>query len=164
MGKGLRRILNHLTAALAVAFAFSFALPAYGYSGWDGEGRREERKEQFAEELGLTQQQKEAMEAQKEASRAERRELYSEMKASRRALADELKKPETDRAAIDRIAADIKNVQGRITDHRIESFLATKEILTPEQFEKMAELNENRKNKHFKRGKPGREGKRSNMY
>lgn len=156
-----RRTLESLAAALAVVLVFSLAAPAYGYGGGEGEELREERSEELARELGLTQQQKESMEAQKEAARAQRRELYTRMRASRRALADELRKPGPDRAAIDRIAADIKDVQSRITDQRIESFLAVKEILTPEQFEKMTELRENKMGGKRRRGRLDRGEKRS---
>ena len=147
MENGIRRtVICSMAAAMLVTAPYVFAQPMRGHDG-EGKGgeKRTARMEKFAEELALTPEQREAMKAQKETSKAKMQEAQEELRTSRKALHEELQKPETDRTAIDNIVYRMKEAQGQLIDQRVDSFLAMKKILTPEQFQKMGEMKEDRK-------------------
>ena len=141
-----RTVIYSVAAAMLVAAPCVFAQPMRGYDG-EGKGgeKRTARREKFAEELGLTPEQREAIKAQKEESKTKIKEVQEELRTSRKALHEELKKPETDRTAIDNIVYRMKEAQGELIDQRVNRFLAMKKILTPEQFHKMGEMKEAKK-------------------
>jgi Spy/CpxP family protein refolding chaperone len=147
MKNGIKRtVICSVAAAMLLAAPRVFARPSYAHEGGgEGRGERAAGREKFAEELGLTQEQKDAMKAQREQSRAKMKETREKLRDSQKALHEELQKPETDSAAIDNIVYRIKEAQGELIDQRVESFLSMKKILTPEQFQKMGGLGETRK-------------------
>ncbi|HPN72622.1 MAG TPA: periplasmic heavy metal sensor [Candidatus Omnitrophota bacterium] len=127
----------------AVMIGSLFIVPATARAGEDVEGRsekREEMREKWASELGLTAEQKEALKQSKESSKAERDAVRDNLKNARKALMEELKKPVTDKAALDKAVSDVKKAEGDAVDARVKGFLAMKEVLTAEQFQKMSEM------------------------
>lgn len=61
------------------------------------------------------------------------------MRAQRIELKKELEKPDTDMNKINAVINEIKNLTGQQLELRVNSILATKQILTPEQFKKLQE-------------------------
>jgi Spy/CpxP family protein refolding chaperone len=122
-----------------------FILSAFGVFAWSegrgGErGARTGRWEKFSRELGLSQEQKDALRDRKEAAAENKAAAREEVKAAREALREALKKPELDIEDVNSASERVKDTQGVLVDHRVESFLSMREILTPEQFEKMMEM------------------------
>ena len=126
-------------------FMLVFVLNGSQAMAWRGHGegskeKWEEKREIFARELGLSQEQKDELSARKEAARVEREAAREEMKAAEGALREALKMPETDIALVNSAALRVKTAQGVQVDQRVQSFLSMKEVLTPEQFRKMLEM------------------------
>lgn len=137
--------MNRLLKGIFVSSVIgAFVLISAGVQAQDGAAdrkeKREEMREKWAEELGLTAEQKEALKQSNEAAKAGREATRGNLKAARTALMEELKKTEIDQAALDKAVLDVKEAEGDIVDSRVKSFLSMKEILTAEQFQKMSEM------------------------
>lgn len=149
-----KKILVYLAVAVFVCGVSLSSAQAYEGRGQDGDKEHKAKMmEKLTEKLELTQEQQEQMKEMKEGNREERQKLQEEMKANREALKAELQKPETDKAAIDKTVAAMKDAQGKLIDLRVQNFMQMKEILTPEQFQKMSELKEDHKGKKRNGGK-----------
>ena len=86
-------------------------------------------------ELNLTSEQSERILKQRNAHRKGRDESRQLLRDRRKQLRTELEMSDTDRVRIDRVAGEIKKLQARMLDERIESVLEIKEVLTPAQYE-----------------------------
>ena len=126
---------------------------AYG-SEESGEGPEKFRKkaqgrflQAMEEELNLTPEQVEQIKAHRETQRKANKEVREKLKTSMKTLHTEIAKPDTDRAKVQSIAAEINGYRGQLFAQHIDGVLDFKEILTPEQFTKMEELREKGKEK-----------------
>jgi Spy/CpxP family protein refolding chaperone len=141
----MARITKRLLAC-AVVGVLVFTSVSSG--AWDKKGdkgqRSSERMEKWAEELGLSAEQKEALKEARDSSKTEKDLIWTRLKTAREDLNKELKKPETDQAAVEKAVLEIKKAQGDLVDYRVKSFLSMKGVLTEEQFQKMAEIKERR--------------------
>jgi len=153
-----------IVACLLVATVF-FAVPVFSvrafaeYAKEKGE-YAQKKMERLTAELGLTDEQKSEMQKLREESWEGKRELYSQLKAARKELREELKKTSSDRGKINDIIARMKDLQGKVIDNRVDHFLAVKGILTDEQFQKFQDLQEERHGKMRKKMGEKREGER----
>lgn len=138
---------------MAVMVAFMFSVPGLYAGNADGQGPRQEQKEEMFEkigaELGLTAKQSEQLKVQRKEKREERKTAGKEMRAKRKELKEELDKKEVDRAKVDTIISEISELQSSKLKEHVESILSIKEILTEEQFQK---LRNKMKAKHGKKG------------
>ncbi|UCG35272.1 MAG: periplasmic heavy metal sensor [Candidatus Omnitrophota bacterium] len=100
------------------------------------------REHHFIEKLGLNEEQQEKLLEQRRQQHAEGKELAEQLKAQRKLLREEFDKLVPDPKALKKISAEIKKVEGQMLDLRINGILATKEILTPQQYQQMKELRE----------------------
>ena len=140
-----------LLAAAVLCAAPVFSDKAFGeYAEEKGEYIRK-KMERLTKELDLTDEQKAEMQKLREESWAEKKELNNQLKDARKELGEELKKPSSDRGRINNIATKMKNLQGKMIDDRIDHFLAVKEILTDEQFQKFQDLQQERQKKFRKK-------------
>ncbi len=137
---------------LLTAAPLALAQPAQG-SGPEGAGEcsRGGARAGFLEQLDLTDEQKERMKEQRKANREKMKELMGSLRNERNALRDELKKPDASMDSVAGTVAKMKTVQSEMIDQRVNGFLTMKEILTPEQFQKLLELKEQRKHRGGKR-------------
>ena len=144
--------------AVTCIVAGMFMLMSIDANAWYGSGEKRERRgdgaERFAEELGLTPEQKETLKAGKEEAKANHEAIRKNLDMAREALREELGKTEVDKAALDKAVSDIKAAEGELVDSRVNSFLSMKEVLTAEQFQKMSEMKGKRGDKRGKR--PGK--------
>jgi Spy/CpxP family protein refolding chaperone len=69
----------------------------------------------------------------------QRKKDFQEMRQARQALRDELNKPGSDMAVVKKLAGELKNLQARQVDARVEGILDMKKVLTPEQFKAFQE-------------------------
>lgn len=131
MGRELKRIVVVLVVGLVIAQT-SFAAAE--------ECRRENERnfkgqvERIIDELNLTPEQSEQIKEQRSQYRQSLKQLRNLLRQKQEELKAELEKEESDIKKLGRIAVDIKELQSRIIDQRVESVLGVKEILTPGQY------------------------------
>lgn len=92
--------------------------------------------------LNLTAEQRSKLNTQRAAQRDAMKAIRQSIASKRRELRAEIDKETTDRARIDSIAAELKNLECRRIDQRIKGILQMKELLTPEQFKQLHALRE----------------------
>lgn len=115
--------------------------------------------EEMKELLGLTDEQYEALLAQKEEHREAVKETRNQYSAKRKELMEEIHKETIDTGRITQIHSESKSLQLEIMDHRLEGMLKMREILTAEQFQLMQEkFRSGRKGRNGKKGKWNKEG------
>jgi Spy/CpxP family protein refolding chaperone len=120
--------------------------------------RPPEPPERMAEELGLTEEQRDAMREQHEKAVKEMEPLRRELHRKRGEVLELLKEPEVDAAKRDRLFAEIAALQMKLELSAFENMCQTKDILAPEQQERFISHVEERfrhRQEHFGRG-PGR--------
>ncbi len=95
------------------------------------------------ERVGLTDQQVADIRAVLETQRAAARGDLQSLMASRRQLRSLLDQPTADATAIQTTAAQIKELQAKLLDHRLQTLLAVRAKLTPDQWAKWRTLRQN---------------------
>jgi Spy/CpxP family protein refolding chaperone len=152
---------NKLTKIIAVLTVAGFvAAGPVAYAGSEGnapeggKGYRHGQGKEFFKELNLTPEQKETLKTQREAKKEEHKAAREQMKVKMRALHDAISKPETKRADVDGLVAEVNALKGQMFARQIDGVFAMKEVLTPEQFAKMqAKHQEGMNRKHEGWGK-----------
>ena len=92
------------------------------------------------ERLGLTDQQATDIRALLDTQRAAARTDVQNLMAARRQLQTLLDQPTADAAAIQTAAAQVKELQAKVLDHRLQTQLAVRAKLTPEQWKQWRTL------------------------
>ncbi len=95
-------------------------------------------------ELSLTPEQRELLKEQRYQERYKMINTRNKIRLKELELRHELEKKEINREAVDKILAELKKLQSNILEQRVEAILKMKEILTPEQFEKLQSISEQR--------------------
>ncbi len=111
------------------------------------------------ERLGLTDQQVTDIHALLDAQRTATRADVQSLIAARRQLRSLLDQPTADAAAIQTAATQVKMLQGKLFDQRLQNQLAIRAILTPDQLMKWTELRKSMGHRGMQRGHgfgPGR--------
>jgi Spy/CpxP family protein refolding chaperone len=104
------------------------------------------KKEEIFKDLNLTDEQKEALKANKEKNREARKTLSQAMRDKMKLMREELQKDNLDMGKINQIQADLKSAQAQMLDQRLEGILEVRKILTLEQFKKFSDkMEEHRK-------------------
>lgn len=86
------------------------------------------------ERIGLTDQQVTDIRALLDAQRTATRADFQNLMTARRQLRSLLDQPSADSAAIQTAAAQVKDLQAKVLDHRLQTALAVRAKLTPEQW------------------------------
>ena len=92
------------------------------------------------ERLGLTDQQAADIRALLDTQRAAARADVQSLMGARRQLQSLLDQPTADAAAIQTAAAQVKELQAKVLDHRLQTQLAVRAKLTPEQWKEWRTL------------------------
>ena len=131
-----------LTAATGFGFLFMpVAQAEYDHSG-DGVGKDkkwEQKVEKFHKDLGLTPQQEQQLKAQREQYRAQKQALFGQIKEKTEQMQAELQKPDMNEAKVKQLHAELQSLRSKAADTRLDSVLAVRQVLTPEQFQKFNE-------------------------
>ena len=125
---------------MAIAFLVStsiYAEPYYGERKGTGGCGRMGKYDKLTRELGLTPEQETRLKEERERFANENMELTEKMRSKKEELKDNLEKPDMDRAKVDGIIDEIKNLTGEKLKNRVNKISAMKSILTLEQFEKL---------------------------
>ena len=89
------------------------------------------------QQLNLTEEQQQQLKTQHEKHKAQIAQMQEYLKEHRQRLKEELESPDADKNRINNIITEMKETEGRLMYLRTMGILETKEILTPEQFEKL---------------------------
>ena len=145
------KIKNILLGALLAVF-----LAGTAFAGEPKDGNRPERFPRFHErmekkvnemfdKLNLTAEQKSKIEENRKNNREQRKALMEKMRTLREAMKSELMKADLNMEQLKSVHAQIKALQSTMADNRLESILAVRKILTPEQFSKfISEMQEHK--------------------
>ena len=91
------------------------------------------------DQLRLTPQQQETLMKRREEQRGIRQEMRRQLQEKRAALQEEIGRTQSDAAKIGRLTQDIKALQSRQLDEKVEELMELKRVLTPQQYQKFQE-------------------------
>lgn len=97
-------------------------------------------KEAMREKLGITQEQHQQLESNRQLQEETVKGLREAIKQQRGKLQQALKDPQTTRESVEPIVAQMKALQGQLIDQRVNAIFTAKTILTPEQFAQFNEM------------------------
>lgn len=123
---------------LALSSPVVYAYPKEGSSPQKktSSGEREARRQALYRELNVNDEQKRLLEENRKRHKEEAGAMFDEMKKKRSLMKEELHKDGLDMAKIGEINNELKQLQARMLDHRLDRILEVRKILTPEQFKK----------------------------
>ena len=121
---------------------------------------REGRLQKIFDELGVSDEQRAQLKANKEKNREAMKAVHEQKKSLREELNQELMKPELDMAKVKEIHEKMKALDAQVSDNRLDSILEVRKILTPEQFGKFLSVMKEKMNK-FHEGKEKDEAEHS---
>jgi Spy/CpxP family protein refolding chaperone len=108
--------------------------------------KMEARHQELFKDLGLNDQQKKALEDNKDKNRGQSKAMRQSMHEKMTQLRQELQKDTLDMGKINQIQGELKALQGQLLDQRLAGILEVRKILTPEQFKTFSEkMEEHRK-------------------
>ena len=97
------------------------------------------------QDLGLTNEQKKLLEENKNKHREQARAIFTQIHQKMDTLRQELEKNELNMQVIYQTNNELKQLETRMLDDRLEHILEVRKILTPEQFKKFGDkMNERR--------------------
>ncbi len=143
-----KRSMVYMSVVLMLlAASTSYAMP--DFKGPRSEGREgenhEKRFQDMTEKLDLSEGQREQLKAHRDQQKARMKELKEELRTNYKTLRKELENYDSDERIVKGTAAKLKTIQAQLLDQKVDNFLAMRKILTPEQFRKMSELREERR-------------------
>jgi Spy/CpxP family protein refolding chaperone len=126
------------------------------YAEGEPQKRGKGHKESIFKELNLTPEQQKKLAENRRAQGEEMASLRASIKEKQDKLQGELKNPAVTREKVEPLVNEIKSLQARLIDHRVNGIFAVKKILTPEQlvkFEQMMEKGHKDKKGHARDGR-----------
>lgn len=130
-----------LTLALLLgAGTWAGAMPDEDGPGGGGPPRMEARFKKVAKELGLSEKQIKELKDHKKDTMRQSRRLKLELVEKRDDLRDLLEEEKLDEAKVRKLHSQMKEVQNKLADLRLDGILKVRQILTAEQFEKFEGL------------------------
>jgi Spy/CpxP family protein refolding chaperone len=133
-------LLAALALALLIGPSAALAFPAHGGKGFGHRGGVFQMLQTHRADLDLTDEQVEQLEALQDRQRQSQREQRESFRTEKRALRDLLEADEMDRAAADRRIDTLAEQMAKLHRARMSAMLDAREILTPEQRDKLREL------------------------
>lgn len=136
----MKTTIRKIAAVLMVAGLMAAGPAAYAEQAGEGPepgGFKHRGGKEFMQELGLSAEQKQKLDEQREAKKEANKALREQLKAKMEALHEMIAKPGTKRADVDGLVNEVNGLKGQMFAQKIDGLFATKEVLTPEQFAKM---------------------------
>ncbi len=109
------------------------------------------RQDKVLEQLGLTPEQKSALDANRDQQMGEIKGLLKNMMEISEKLNDELMKEKMDMGKVDDLNKQLKGIQGQMADKRVSFIMDVRKTLKPEQFKKFIKLTEERRQERAQR-------------
>ncbi len=120
--------------------------------GQEGENQKAERDakkmEMLIKELNLSEEQAAGLKQIKTQQRQKMRDLRKIMHEKRQQLREVLQKPDIKRESVNPCVLEMKDIQSRMIDERINGIFAIKDLLTSEQFSQFQKLTQEWREKH----------------
>jgi Spy/CpxP family protein refolding chaperone len=91
-------------------------------------------------ELGITPEQSEKMRTMRQEFVAKQQALGNDLKVKKDELGAELNSDNLNRGKVDSLLADIKALQGKALDNRVDQVFLMREVLTTEQYKKFKDM------------------------
>ncbi|MCM8784022.1 MAG: periplasmic heavy metal sensor [Candidatus Omnitrophica bacterium] len=134
------------TFFLSLGMVFFLGFPLYAREPFEPKQHREgePRWKKLAKILNLTEEQQQKLEENSKKQREKTSELFKALKEEHRKLRKELERKDVRKEDIRPIVDNIKSLQAKLLEQKIEGIFAVKEILTPEQFTKFQEISQKR--------------------
>ncbi|NTV28836.1 MAG: periplasmic heavy metal sensor [Candidatus Omnitrophica bacterium] len=109
-------------------------------------------------ELGIGQEQHQKMEALRKGFQGQQSAMGSELRDKKNALREMLEgEGALDKGKVAGLVSEIKSLQGKLLDNRVDQVFKIREVLTPEQYNKLKELRKKRQaDKGMKDRGPGK--------
>jgi Spy/CpxP family protein refolding chaperone len=151
----MRKVSKNIAEAVMIILVFTSAALAQ-LPDSDQVAREKDREARFNEivkELNLTPEQKQAMTQQRSEERSRSGELRQKIRSLRDQITKELDKEVSDKAALDLLVGQLKELTAQRIEHQIGEIIALKQILTPDQFKKLNEMREKDKKSHKQGGR-----------
>lgn len=124
---------------------------------------QEERFDKISKELNLTEKQQEQVKNHRKKHREQMKETAVKTKEIREAMRKELEKPEIDKAKINKLSSELKELEAKRIDNRTKGIIEMREILTPEQYQKMNQMTEKKRERIKKQNKNIRQFNKGKM-
>lgn len=120
-------------------------------------GSAQNRKKDFMKkkmaEMGITEEQGAKLKELHQEMRSFRKEHMAKVKEVREKTKQELLKDNPSRSALSTYSEEMGNLHKKMNDNRIDHLLKMKAVLTPEQFEKIADHGCKDKKRYMRHGK-----------
>jgi Spy/CpxP family protein refolding chaperone len=153
----MRRANTVLALILASVFSLALSQTVFAAAAIRPEDKEcpphERKMDKVFGDLGLSQEQKDQIREFHKVNRDKTRALFDLQREKRRQLGEELDKQNSDTRRIKVLTEELKDVEGRLIEQRVQSAMELKQILTPQQYEKF-----NDSVKKFHRDDKGRKG------
>ena len=133
---------------ILVASSLALAQNAPGTDASSQKRHTGQRIHEIYSQLNLTDDQKKQLEANKQQHRAKMQSVRQEIKADKETLKEQLMKSQLDMPKINAIHEQIKSLQNQMEDDKLNSIVAVRAILTPEQYLKFVNLMHKHKEGH----------------
>jgi protein CpxP len=140
MTKFKKVLFGVLGVYIFAVLSLAQAQDAPGTSGPSEKWHPGQRIQEIYNQLNLTDEQKKQLEANKQQHRAQMENARQAIKADKEALRAELMKPQLDMPKVTAIHEEIKALQDKMEDVKLNSILAVRAILTPDQYLKFTSL------------------------
>jgi Spy/CpxP family protein refolding chaperone len=145
----MKPLNKQMMVLAAIALGLVFSGTAYAKMSEEEAGQpNKDKRDQVIKQLNLTPQQEAQIKQLQMLNRQKAKELFLRLKEERKELADELDKARSNPIKIRALIAELKDLQGRLIEQRVEDVLKMKEILTPEQYQKFNETLKNMRKKN----------------
>jgi Spy/CpxP family protein refolding chaperone len=96
-------------------------------------------------ELSLTQEQKDKLKSMREQLRSKQTAISNDLRSAKSALQKELDSPNPDRKKADNLVATVNKLQSQMLALRVDQVFSMRAIMTPEQYQKLLQLREKRR-------------------
>ena len=114
---------------------------SYGQEPQQDTGKKSRgQAEELLKKLELTPEQEAQVKEYQETSRRKNKELRGLLQEKRKALKEELDKPETDMEKVEALSVEMQNVQVSMVKEGVQGALQMKRILGPEQYKAFSDM------------------------
>lgn len=105
---------------------------------------RESRHLQVMQRLGLTPEQSEKMRTVMQQGKSQSRELHQQLQSKRQAFMRYIQTADAQEAQAQRLHNEMNELQHRLGELRVKTWFQMRQLLTPEQRQKLEQLRQNR--------------------
>lgn len=141
----MKLVKMRMIVPAAIAMALAFAGASYAQQINEGGQPYRDKADEVLKKLNLSPQQEARIKEFQDINRGKTKELRLNLREKRKELIEELDNPNSDTARIKVLTSDLKDIEGRLIEHRVNGAIQMKRVLTPEQYRT---FNDTLKNMH----------------